>query len=230
VSDVVGSGRIALGAFRPCPGLALTPAGYYPPLHAAYGFAGDGYHMASDGVTYYGRPGDPPPSVPTPGWLGHWNFPAEPPPDYYTRHDALAFPGATGDFGSNMVGNLVRLLFVGDGTATLRFGESTYPSGVADTGVRVTHRRFAAGIEHDAAEVLYKVPIETAYGSGETLDVVCSGGAEGLCVHAVDVDIFTGSGHPNYFGWGGAYWVPVPYDGASPRISVRGSGSVAPAP
>jgi hypothetical protein len=188
----------------PCPN--ATPEGFYPPLHAAYGFIPTTADLASDGVTYYWVAGEAPPIVPTPGWAGHWNFPAEPPPDWYTRTDATALPDDTGDFAVSWGANAVRVILVGDGTATLRFGAASFPSGVPGTRAKVYVGYDGGGGGLTRALVFDENPIGDVYGAGETVEVELTGSDEGLCIHVIDIEI---SGGDNFFGWGGTFWVPA---------------------
>lgn len=89
--------------------LALTPAGYYPPLGHDSGIGDDGY-------TIYGRAGGLFPLVPTPDYTAGspWHF-----PEYMTADAGATNPAGWTDGILGTLGNSVRILLVGVGTCTV---------------------------------------------------------------------------------------------------------------
>lgn len=137
-----------------CP--SPTATGNYPPNLAAI--------SAGTGNVFYTKPGLEGPEVPTPGFVGAWNF--------------AEFNSGGVDYAGDCSINYVRCLVVGDGTITI---DTRQYGGASRTLTWALFHREGPG----ADEVITDQSGSVASGSDITVNVTSHGGA--WCTHWVDV-------------------------------------------
>lgn len=155
----------------------VTAGGYYPPLNSETTDAA--------AVVYYSRAGLATPEVPTPGFAGDWHF------------ASLGSGGSPDRPVSGSLGNVCRLIVVGDGTLDVDTSDAS--AGAAGTWT-LNHR-----VPGDPNLTVDDSGAFTV-GAALVINVVTHMGTR--CVHMIDLSSTGPSGADGY-SFAGATWTPA---------------------